>query len=273
MILPSPPAYSVPATGIGMAFTVPDLRYYIEVQRSLNGTDWVPVTVLQPQTLQGTSLYDNAPLDGTARYYRARLTDLTGRTGAWLACTPTTGKPKQLKTTAGPGRPQGPFLTASDLTNAVRQPLTKTESRFRVYAYHSTTQSIADDGASHAVAFDSENDDTGGLHDNVTNNSRVTIPAANYQGLWLMVAQLRWTGNVTGVRVLTVVKNNTTVVGQDTRMAVTATFDTFQQVTVALANVSPGDYFEVFALQKSGAGLNLIGSPFTGTFFQATHVW
>lgn len=40
---------------------------------------------------------------------------------------------------------------------------------------HSTSQSIT---ASAALAFDGEEDDLGGMHDNATNNSRLTVPSA-----------------------------------------------------------------------------------------------
>lgn len=100
MISAVAPAYSIPPTGIGMAFDLVDLKYAVEVQRSLDGVTWEAMTIILPWTATGLPYFDPQPLDGVNRFYRCRLTDGGSRTGAWVAVTPTKGKPTSLRVTS-----------------------------------------------------------------------------------------------------------------------------------------------------------------------------
>src|SRR5262245_40483526 len=61
-------------------------------------------------------------------------------------------------------------------------------------AYHSANQSI-NSGTNTTLNFDSERFDSDTIHDNVTNNSRLTCKTA---GKYLICCNVRWASNATG---------------------------------------------------------------------------
>jgi hypothetical protein len=103
-----------------------------------------------------------------------------------------------------------------------------------------------------AIAFDGETFDTDTLHDNVTNNSRLT---ASVTGKWFVEASVGFVANTTGQRALRVMKNGTTyystaeiTAGSSSRPALTIT---------ALVDLAAGDYVEIIGFQDSGGNLNV----------------
>jgi hypothetical protein len=90
------------------------------------------------------------------------------------------------------------------------------------------------------LAWNSERYDTASMHDNTTNNSRLTAPVS---GVYLVAAQVRWGNvNITGDRTITLRKNGTTDIASDTRPSTPAT--TSQEV-VTQVQLAANDYVEV----------------------------
>lgn len=115
------------------------------------------------------------------------------------------------------------------------------------------------------LSWDAETADTAVIHDNTTNNSRLTVPAGYTHAL--VYANIVWGANATGLRQIFISKNNILFQGGAIANlnAVPATHNTDQNIVTALVDVVGGDYFEVQVSQTSGVALNVETS--TGTSF------
>lgn len=117
------------------------------------------------------------------------------------------------------------------------------------------------------LAWDSETIDIGALHDPVTNNPRITIPAAGNGGLWLLTATIQWADVVTtGIRKVSIRNQAGTTLATTQDAAEVGDMST--SVTVLVNNPSTGDWFDVTAFQNSGGGVNVLAGE-TVSFFQA----
>jgi hypothetical protein len=129
-----------------------------------------------------------------------------------------------------------------------------------VHAFHNTTQSLVH-ATFTALALNSERYDTAGnvastMHDNVTNNSRLTC---RYAGIYLIISNVTWAVNSTGQRQVYIRLNNLTDIG---RVAHAAYQDPGQCVSV-LYQLAVNDYVETRGYQDSGAGLNVTAVEFS----------
>lgn len=124
-------------------------------------------------------------------------------------------------------------------------------------AFHSVDQAITNAVAT-VLAFNSELFDTDTMHDNATNNSRLTV---NTAGKWLFGFNGRWENNSAGQRHVRLLKNGTTIVGQQQLQPTTAEHE--QCVTFPLQDAIVTDFFEIEVLQNSGGALDMEsgGSP------------
>jgi len=117
---------------------------------------------------------------------------------------------------------------------------------------HSAVQSIPDT-TSTALAFDTESWDFGGFHDNLVNNSRLTIPRA---GIYDFGAFVRFAANSVGQREVEIRLNGSSALAEDRRNALATA--TVIGVTVSGSHqFVVGDYVEVFVTQTSGGALNV----------------
>lgn len=116
---------------------------------------------------------------------------------------------------------------------------------------HSANQSLTN-STNTVIAFDTERWDTDTIHDNVTNNSRLTCKTA---GKYQISACIAYASNATGDRETSIRLNGTTVIAYDTRSAVNGA------VTIAtistLWDMAVNDYVEVLGFQTSGGALNV----------------
>src|SRR5262252_6806646 len=83
-----------------------------------------------------------------------------------------------------------------------------------VRAFHNAAQSVTS-GTPLALALNSERFDQAGnaadsMHDNSTNNSRLT---AKYAGVYQITGNVEWAANSTGVRSLQIRLNGSTILG------------------------------------------------------------
>lgn len=138
----------------------------------------------------------------------------------------------------------------------------------RVYASGSTTVNNSTDVI---LGFNNEDFDTNGFHDNSTNNSRITIPTG-YAGKYLVTADVAWSGNSSGQRVLQIFKNGSQLL---TTYSGATTGNLFGQSYVVVVNLAVGDYIQVDVNQNSGSSLTVFGSSDIGsrlTAFSATYL-
>lgn len=117
--------------------------------------------------------------------------------------------------------------------------------------YKAAAQSIASLTET-ACQFDTEFYDTDSMHDNVTNNSRITIQTT---GIYLLNAYVLWASNTTGYRFARFRVGGAagTIIAQDILLAGAALGDMVNNLTV-LRSLVAGDYVEVYVQQSSGGG-------------------
>ena len=116
------------------------------------------------------------------------------------------------------------------------------------------------------IPFATETKDTGGtwdgaMHDNVTNNSRVTITTT---GTYQVSARISWTANATGRRTMQLNKNGTGI--DSIGIANPGASDPAICYHSAEYNLTAGDYLEIQGIQTSGGALTLTAN---GTYLQA----
>lgn len=115
--------------------------------------------------------------------------------------------------------------------------------------FHNAGQAIAN-GAETTLAFNSERFDTDDLHNNVTNNSRLTAPVA---GVYLITASIQWAATAGGLRQLFIRHNGTTAIASELLTGVA----NHQQTVSTIYKLAANDYVEVRVNQTSGASLNV----------------
>lgn len=121
----------------------------------------------------------------------------------------------------------------------------------------SATQSI-NSATLTTITFDQETHDSFAMHDNVTNNSRITVPRTGY---YEIKVEIGFAANATGQRGYILLKNAAEVgrciVGAGG--ATTSTTVIGSHIIAATAN----EYFEIQGYQTSGGALNVLNSPQT----------
>jgi hypothetical protein len=120
-------------------------------------------------------------------------------------------------------------------------------------------QSIADNSNT-AIQFNSEAFDTAAMHDNTTNNTRLTAPIA---GKYLVTGNVTWAASAVDRRLIEFHKTSgitQTVVAQNAVEPVsTASIPTIQNLTTVV-DMAAGDYIELAVLQHTTVALNAAAS-------------
>lgn len=102
------------------------------------------------------------------------------------------------------------------------------------------------------LALNSERYDTDVIHDNATNNSRLTCKTA---GKYRITGQVQWASGAGTFRQADLLLNGTTVIAVDNRPPVSGTV-TYQQVTTTY-DLAVNDYVELRVLQDTAGSLNV----------------
>lgn len=105
-------------------------------------------------------------------------------------------------------------------------------------------------GVTRTVPFDKEYWDIDDMHDNVTNNTRITF---NHQGRYVVGGNVDFEINAAGFRILAIVKNGVTTLAIDHRPPIAGQLVMCHVSTCDYFN--RGDYIELFVTQNSGAAL------------------
>jgi hypothetical protein len=139
--------------------------------------------------------------------------------------------------------------------------------------YITATQSISDTTFT-SINFTSEAYDTDSIHDNSTNNERLTVPAGVIK--IRLSLQIGFAANATGGRAITLLKNGGPVgVGGvwETETSPDASWDTMLTGTTGIISVTGGDYFEARVYQTSGGALNVVNAPQFGGSGDPNQTW
>jgi hypothetical protein len=134
-------------------------------------------------------------------------------------------------------------------------------------AGHIAVQSLAN-GTATALSFNSERydlDPNGAIHDNATNNTRLTCRTAGY---YLIVGACGFVANTTGDRRLDILYNGTTQLVFNIQHAVQGGVNHVMQASV-IYQLAASDYVELRATQNSGGALNTIQDTYAPNFMIA----
>jgi hypothetical protein len=115
------------------------------------------------------------------------------------------------------------------------------------------------------VPFNAESFDTNAFHDNVTNNSRITVPAGK-AGYYMFTASGQYNNNTNGRREMYMAKNGTLQISSDISPSGGAYPTPLLALPIYLA---VSDYVEVKLYQSSGAGLDFYGPSMTVSYLGA----
>jgi hypothetical protein len=123
-----------------------------------------------------------------------------------------------------------------------------------------TAGQVITSGTQTTLTFDAEMYDTDNYHSNVTNNTRLTIPAG-LGGIYHVRGRVNYDPNATGARYLIISVNGTSSANYDSYVvypAVSGGIETMIDVNTIVA-LSAGDYIELFTIQNSGSSITSKG--------------
>jgi hypothetical protein len=162
-----------------------------------------------------------------------------------MATTPNLGI---IKLESNLRQPEVPINTALDVIDAMFH---------RCSVYHNANQSVPN-AAYTVLAFNSERIDTELMHDNSTNNSRITI---NTAGDYVASALVAFAAHAAGTRGIEIRLNGSTVLAAAQMEAVSeASTGTILSLVMPPYTFAENDYLQVLAFQSSGGALNALAA-------------
>ena len=117
--------------------------------------------------------------------------------------------------------------------------------------YRTTAQSLSNNTET-PISFDGERYDNGGLHEGVTNPSRLTAQKA---GVYVISGHLSFASNTTGTRAVWIKLNGNTYIAKQRLNANAPDYPEFSITTIY--HLVATDYVELTAMQDSGGNLNV----------------
>jgi hypothetical protein len=150
----------------------------------------------------------------------------------------------------------GEVVTAAQLNEQLRDNGNFFNSPPACRVYRTTTLSLSDNTDT-VVGMDAESFDySTAFHDNVTNNSRITIPSG-LGGRYLCMAQANFAANATNRRVTNLRKSGASAVSLTVLPGIGGSPN--RHLTATVADLAAADYLELVVNQNSGGSLNLNG--------------
>ena len=119
--------------------------------------------------------------------------------------------------------------------------------------YHNVNQSIPNTTPTF-LAFNSENFDNDDIHDNVTNNERLTCKTA---GKYLVVGQVQWDTIAGGRRQIGILLNGTEIAFAESGSVPDAGHKP-SQIVATICDLAVGDYVRLRVYQSSGDALDVV---------------
>lgn len=151
----------------------------------------------------------------------------------------------------------GQVLTAdSTASTGLKWSTISTSPTFVGVAVYRTTAQTLNNGVGTIINWTSEYFDSDGFHDNTTNNTRLTVPTGK-AGKYVVINNILYNANATGIRSSAIRKNGTTYVGSFDASICGAGTNQSTLVTTVL-DLAVGDYVEIDAIQTSGGNLNIL---------------
>lgn len=191
--------------------------------------------------------------------YLIEAVDVNGdRSGEWETGLGTYSAANTLtRTTVTASSNAGAAVNFSAGTKRVSLSYTAQRAKYRgALAYKTADQTAANYTSATAIAWDAEDHDTDSIHDNVTNNTRLTVPAGVTRVRIGAIVEL---SSVTAdmYAILTALKNAAAFVGGPrTAQEVGATTPALTFSSPALTVVA-GDYFEVTLLVETDTSITV----------------
>ncbi len=149
-------------------------------------------------------------------------------------------------------------------TDAIRAVTPATLPTASARVHHNTSQSIPNSFQT-ILAFNRERFDTDSIHDNVTNNSRLTCKTA---GKYIIVGNVQYSANATGIRQVNIRYNGSTIIAVEEKT--NSGVYTTTLIVTCIYVMSVNDYVEIGCYQNSGGALNIINSSqFSPEFMMA----
>ena len=154
----------------------------------------------------------------------------------------------------------GPFTAGDILTAATMTDIQTNLTNQRVppmCRVKQTSGQVVNDATNATLAFDAEDFDTDAMHDNATNNSRITI---NTAGVYLVIASVRYTAGISDDTRISILKNGSNV-GIDER-GPNNTRSGMQ--VMGYYDLAAADYLEAQVYQNNSVNTaRTIDTPFT----------
>jgi len=156
-------------------------------------------------------------------------------------------------------------------TNTEWELLNPTPKKFKgALAYKSASETITTSTYTH-LSFDSEDYNTDTIHDTVTNNQRLTVPAGITK--IRLSGQVVWGTSATGERNVGISKNDETTnptggIGMPKVFSnATGTLGAVQNFSSSIITVAGGDYFTLYVWHNVGSDSSVIGNVQHRTWF------
>lgn len=249
----------------GIVVQASEIPSFIEVQEALEtgvaaGTYGSFATVgtnIPSVSGDWTSWSNGAPNDGLRRKLKARHVRDGATASAYTA---------EIIVNPGTNDPIPQFPLNNIITTSLTDPsgVAVYGGRRRTHVYRNVTNQTIANTTDTAIAWTHEQYDVGGLHDTVTNNSRLTVPAGAGGVPVYLNATIRWAGSAANTRRIELFKNGVTGLASSLQSGDANGFN----MHVAYTDVpADGDYYELFVWQNSGGNLDVQAGP-TVSFFQ-----
>jgi len=147
------------------------------------------------------------------------------------------------------------LLHVKDSAGTVSDPYTggSSAAAVGVRVYRTAAQSISNVTLT-GIQFDNESYDTDAFHDNVTNNTRLTVPTGK-DGKYSIRGACQWANNATGHRIISIRLNGATVITEAEIPGFSGIDGPSVPCSTDYALVAT-DYVELMVYQNSTASLN-----------------
>lgn len=127
--------------------------------------------------------------------------------------------------------------------------------QYRCKAYRDSTNLSIPDSTITVVGMNSESYDVTDMHDNTTNNERITIPSDG-AGVYVISAQVNFAASATGVRNVYIYKDGTQIAKSVDNGPVAGSNSI---INLSIHDYAAGDsYYDVRVYQSSGGALDVI---------------